>query len=367
LGLLLLIALSNLRFLRRLEDYQYLSAYPRVSILLPARNEESTISDCVRSLLSQKYPNFRVLVLDDDSSDRTWQILETLATEDNRLHIIKGKPLPPGWLGKHWACHQLAQAADGELLLFTDADTYHQPDTLSRSVAALLAEKADLISAFPEEKAVSWPEKLIIPVILWSVFSFLPLGLAYHLRTPFLSATMGQMMLFRRQAYEQIGGYASVRQQATDDLALGRRIKAHGLCWRLLDGRRHIQCRMYRNFNEIYEGLGKNLFALFEYNVPIFVFIWVWLLIAFWEPIVILALGISQPYISGLSMILATGAVATSLLLWGISYHRFGFPWYLVLFYPISILLMVAIAMSSMVLTLTSRARWKGRTILKSK
>ena len=363
LGLLLLIALSNLRNLRRLDEYRQLSAYPRVSILVPARNEESTIGPCVRTLLSQRYPNFQVLVLDDESSDGTWRVLETLAAKDNRLRVLKGKPLPSGWLGKHWACHQLGQAADGELLLFTDADTHHQPDTLSYSVAALLAEEADLVSAMPKEKAVSWAERLLIPILLWSIFSFLPLCLAYRLKTPFLSAAMGQLMLFRREAYEQIGGYESVRQHAVDDLALGRRIKSHGLCWRLLDGSRHIHCRMYQNFNEIYEGLSKNLFAVFEYNVPIFVFIWLWLLIVFWEPLVVLALGMTQPYISSLSMVLAAVAIAASLLLWGISYQRFGFPLYMVFFYPLSMLLAVVVAMSSMVLTLAGRTGWKGRRI----
>ena len=362
-AVLLLIALSNLRSLRRLGDHHSPAAFPRVSVLVPARNEKANIGSCVRSLLAQQYPDFQVLVLDDNSSDETWQLLQALATEDSRLRVIKGKPLPREWLGKNWACHQLAQAAEGELLLFTDADTRHHPYALRDAVAALLAEKADFVTAVPREEVVSWAEKLIVPLLLWSIISFVPLWLAYKVRTPLLSATIGQFMLFSRQAYEQIGGHAAVKQNVLDDLTLGRRIKAHGLRWRILDGGERIDCRMYENSHQVYEGLSKNLFAVFQYNVPVFVFIWLWLGVVFLEPLIMLLLGITGIHVSGVSLGLAAAAVALSLLLWGITHWRFGFPLYLVFFYPITMLLSVAIAMNSMVLTVRGRATWKGRTL----
>lgn len=365
LAVLLLIVLSNLRTLRRLGEHEWPRAFPRVSVLLPARNEEANISLCVRSLLAQQYPDFQVIVLDDDSRDETWQVLARLATEDSGLQVLKGKSLPHGWIGKNWACHQLAQAADGELFLFTDADRRHHPYTLRDAVAALIAEEADLVTAFPQEEVVSWAERLIIPVAPWCMLCFLPLGLAYKLRAPFLSATIGQFMLFRRRAYEQIGGHAAVMHHVLDDLALGRRTKADGLCWRLLDGRMRIGCRMYENFRQVYEGVNKNFFAVFEYNVPSFLFIWLWLTVVFLGPLVVLGLGITGMPLSGLSLGLATAAVAVSLLLWGISHWRFGFPLYLVFLYPLSLLLVVAIAMSSMVLTMAGRTTWKGRRLVR--
>jgi chlorobactene glucosyltransferase len=115
---LLLIALSNLYSLKRLQASPSPERYPCVSILVPARNEEANIVPCVRSLLAQSYPSFEVLVVDDNSDDCTWQVLSELANETDRLRIFRGHPLPPGWLGKHWACHQLSQAASGDLLLF---------------------------------------------------------------------------------------------------------------------------------------------------------------------------------------------------------------------------------------------------------
>jgi chlorobactene glucosyltransferase len=367
LAVVLLIALSNLRALRRLGQYPLPARWPRVSVLVPARNEEANIGLCVRSLLAQQYADFQVLVLDDHSSDGTWQVLTGLAEEDSRLQILKGEPLPPGWLGKHWACHQLALAADGDLLLFTDADTRHHPLALRDGVAAFLAEAADLLTAIPYEEVVSWAERLLVPIIPWSIFSFLPIALAHRLRLPALSATIGQFMLFRCQAYEQVGGYAAVRAHGVDDLALGRRIKAHGLRWRLVDGTRRIRCRMYHDFQQVYEGLSKNLFAAFEYRVLPFLFVWLWLGVVFWLPLVVLGLKVVGAPVSPLSLSLALTAVAASLFLWGITYWRFGFPRYLIFFYPISVLLTVTIAIRSMILTLAGVATWKERTLVRQK
>lgn len=366
LTVLLLIALSNLWTWRRLGDHPLPCRFPRLSVLVPARDEEANIGPCVRSLLAQDYPAFEVLVLDDASSDGTRQVLVALAEEADRLRVLIGRPLPCGWLGKHWACHQLAQAAGGSLLFFTDADTRHHPNTLRDAVAALLAAEADLLTALPCYEVVSWAERLVVPVLAWSIFSFLPIGLAHRLRLPLFSATIGQFMLFRRQAYEQVGGHAAVRQQVVDDLALGWKIKGHGLRWRLVDGGLRVRCRMYHNFREVYEGFSKNLLAAFGYNVPLFVFVWLWLGMVFWEPLIVLFLGAVRMPISARSLILAIVAVVLSLLLWGLSHWRFRFPLYLAFLYPVSVLLVEIIAGRSVWLTLRGQATWKGRTLGKS-
>lgn len=363
LAVLLLIALSNLRALRRLGTYPLPPRFPGLSILVPARNEEGNIGPCVQSLLAQKYPDFEVLVLDDESTDRTGEILEALAARDNRLRVLRGQPLPPGWLGKHWACHQLAQVASGDLLLFTDADTRHHPHALRDAVAALIVEEADLLTAIPRQDVVTWAERLIVPIFPWSILSFLPLCLAHRSRRPSLSASLGQFMLFRRRAYEHVGGHAAVREDAVDDIALGRQIKAHGLRWRLLDGSERICCRMYHGLQEAYEGFSKNLLAGFGYSVPLFALVWLWLGLVFWEPLVVLAFGVSGAPISALSLLLAAAAVVLSLLLWIISHRRFGFPLYLAFLYQVTILLIETVAARSLLLTLGGQATWKGRRL----
>jgi chlorobactene glucosyltransferase len=363
--IILIILLSNLRILPKLGDYPEPADWPYVSVLVPARNEELNIEACVRSLLVQQYPNFEVIVLDDNSTDNTWQILEALAAKDNRLKTLKGKALPADWLGKHWACHQLAKVATGELLLFTDADTRHHPSALQDSVAALEAEKADLLTAMPYEEVESWAERLVVPLIPWSIISFVPLALAYRLPYSILSAAIGQFMLFRCSAYEQIGGYRAVRQHIVDDLALGRQIKAHSLRWRLLDGGPRVRCRMYRNFRQVYQGLSKNLYAAFEYKTPFFLFVWLWLGYVFWTPLFMLGLGLAGVQLPPSTLVLASIAAIMALLWWGITHRRFRFPRYLTFLYPITIILSVMIATNSILLTLTNRSTWKGRVLVR--
>ncbi|MGQ9494591.1 MAG: glycosyltransferase [Anaerolineae bacterium] len=362
LGVLLLIALSNLWAWQRLGVHPMPRSFPHLAVLVPVRNEEGKIESCVRSLLAQDYPDFEVVLLDDQSSDGSAAILRELAQQSERIRVISGEPLPAGWVGKHWACHQLARSVQSDFLLFVDADTRYQPQALRLAMAACLAEKADLLSVFPRQEVGSWAEKLMVPVMHWSIFSFMPLVLAYRLPIPALSVSNGQFMLFRREAYEAIGGHAAVQHIVVDDIALTRRVRAHGLRWRLLDGDEYVHCRMYHNFREVYEGFSKSLFAFFDYRVALFLFIWLWLLVAFWEPLVVLALGL-MGVVSAASMSVAGLAVLLSLLLWGLTHWHFGFPLYLALCYPFSVLLAVAIAQNSLYLTLSGRATWKGRRL----
>ena len=179
--------------------------------LVPARNEEDKIAACIRSLLAQDYPSFEVLVLDDQSSDGTRLILEQIANSHPTLKVLVGKSPQDGLLGKNWACVQLAQQAQGDLLFFTDADTLHHPQTLRASVTALLGAQADLLTGFPRQEVRSWGERLMVPFFSWAILCFIPLELAYRLRLPALSSGVGQMLLFRREAYEAIGGHEQFR------------------------------------------------------------------------------------------------------------------------------------------------------------
>ncbi|MGC8873403.1 MAG: glycosyltransferase [Chloroflexia bacterium] len=363
LGVLLLVVLSNALALRRVEAYPLPARFLRVSILLPVRNERQVVADCVKSLLAQDYPDYEVLVFDDGSTDGTGPALAGLAEPDGRLRVLQGRPLPEGWLGKHWACQQLAEAATGELLLFTDADTVHHPHALRSGVAALLAEGADLLSGFLHQKVVTWGERLTVPTAFWCFFSFLPLPLAHRVRLPELSLTNGQWMLFRRTAYEAVGGHAAVRDNPVDDIALGRRVKARGLRWRVVDLGAVVSCRMYRSAREAVEGFSKNLFAAFDFRVIEYLFVWLWLLLLGWEPLVTLAmwrLGLGERLVASWP---AAVAVAEMGVIWWITLTRLRFPRHLVFLYPVGILCLVLIAFRSLWLTVTGRAQWKGRLL----
>jgi chlorobactene glucosyltransferase len=360
----LMTALGNSLFLVRLGKRRSGSNnFPFVSILVPARNEEANIDACVRSLLAQAYPAFEVIVLNDQSTDATGPILAEIQAENPKLKILVGETLPSGWLGKNWACHQLAMAASGELLLFTDADTWHTPRALPESVAALLEERADMLTAFPRERVITWGEKLTVPILGFMPFAFVPVFLARLWRLPFLTVTIGQFMLFRRAAYEAVGGYERIRSHPVDDVMLGRHISSHGLKWLLVDGTDHIHCRMYRSFPSAVAGFTRTLFSFFDYHVLIYLIAWAWIACLFLEPLVILLLNTLGMDISYFPASLAWLAILQAVGLFALIYGRFRFPLWLTALYPVSLSLFVWLAFRSLVYNGFGNHTWKDRNL----
>jgi chlorobactene glucosyltransferase len=361
---LLVIALSNTWVLRRARRHAPPSRWPRVSVLIPARNEERNIERCVTSLLAQDYPDFEVLVLDDESTDRTPELLCGLAAGDRRLRVLAGQPLPLGWLGKNWACAQLSEQASGELLFFTDADTWHQPQALRAFAAALEGEAADLMSGFARQEVQTPGEKLIVPFFSWVIYCFTPLWLAYRLRLPALSTVVGQALMFRRAAYEAIGGHGAVRAAITEDLELARRVKAGGYRWRMLHIADLVSCRMYRGGGEAIAALSRNLFAAFGFRLFLFLFAWGWLLVLFLKPFLDLALyALGRPIGAPLAAVLA--CIGLALILWLFVYRQLRLPLAPVLVYPLTVLIMAGVALRSLWLALSGRLIWKGRALVR--
>lgn len=328
---------------------------PSVSILVPARNEEDNIGVCIRSLLAQDYPNFEVIALDDQSSDATGAILLELAASFPNLKLVTGAPSPdPRIVGKNWACAQLAQQASGDLLLFTDADTQHHPGTLRVLVGALTGEHADLLTGFPRQHMRTWGERLLVPFFGWASLSFTPLWLSYRLRLPALANAVGQLLLFRREAYEAVGGHAALGASIVDDLELAQRIKAAGLRWRMVNASDLISCRMYSSGREAYEGFSKNYFAAFGFRVLPYLFIFGWLVILFWLPLFWLGRAPQQPAA-------ALACIGLALLIWLVPFAQLRIPAALALLYPITILANTVVALRSLWLSLTGGITWKDR------
>ena len=365
LCLFIITSVTNLHHLRHLHNYRPPAAWPRISVLVPARNEESNIGRCVKCLLAQDYPDYQLIVLDDNSTDGTLAILQEFASKDSRLKVMQGRPLPEGWLGKQWACQQLSEAADGELLAFLDADTIPEPDMLRCTAAAMQAEKAALLSVLPHQIVVSWAEKLSIPAFYLGLLFGVPIRLTRLLKNPLVFACLGQFLVFEREAYWAVGGYAAVRQNVVDDLAIGRRVNAMGLRYCLLDGDHRISCRMYTNFDQLWHGLTKSTFATFNYNPAFIILSFLMMLVIFLGPLALLisAIFISLPL---KVIVMAAIAVVLTLLLWFLSIIRFHFPLYILLTYPASVVFMAIIGMASMVLTLQGKATWKDRQVPKS-
>jgi chlorobactene glucosyltransferase len=362
----LVIVLSNILILHSSRSDVNPLDFPTVSILVPARNEERCIGGCIQSLLEQDYPLYEVIALDDQSNDGTLAILEQIASSQPRLKVLAGTPPPEGMLGKNWACAQLAYQSQADLLLFTDADTVFKPQSLRLIVSMMLCQQADLLTGFPRQRVHTWGERLLVPFFSWAVLCFIPLWLAYRLRVPALSSAVGQMMLFRREAYRKIGGHENLGTVIVEDLVLARRIKAAGLHWRVMNVTDLITCRMYHAGREAFDGFSKNLFATFDFHLSIFLFVYIWLAILFLEPLfVLVALVLGFAPTAELSELVI--CIGLSFMIWLIPYLELGLPVSLGLLYPVTILANEVAAFQSLRLSLVGRLSWKGRSLAQPK
>jgi hypothetical protein len=235
----------------------------RVSVLVPARDEADRIGPCVRALLASRDVDFELLVLDDGSTDGTADVVAAAADGDPRVKVLRGAPLPDGWLGKPHACAQLADAASGDVLVFVDADVVVAPDGLAATVALLRDSPFDLVCPYPRQVAEGPGPRLVQPLLQWSWLTFLPLRVAERWPRPSLVAANGQLAACTAAAYRRAGGHAAVRDQVVEDMELGRAFVRAGLRAGVVDGTDVATCRMYADWDEVRDGYTKSLWAAF--------------------------------------------------------------------------------------------------------
>jgi chlorobactene glucosyltransferase len=350
---------------------------PRISILVPARDEETRLPRCLDSLLMQDYPNLEILVLDDHSSDATARVARDrgfVAEPASTRRLMIGETLPPDWTGKAWACQQLARAARGEFLLFTDADTWHEPDCLSSVFAFATDGHADLVGLWPRQITKTWSERLVIPLIGLLILGFMPHVLlwlpqrfpALAQRVPRrmlwgLGGACGQFLFFRRAAYDAIGGHEAVRDHLIEDVALARRIAERipdGLRLFNCDGSQLVSCRMYENLAGIWEGFTKNIRAAFDSRLGMFIAFGLMQLVCFFLPFVLICL----PGLPELWWRVAALEVALIYLVRIIITLRLGTSWVSVVFHPFAQIFALLVGLNSWRLSRGKGVRWKGRT-----
>ena len=257
-----LISLINLISRLHLPD-QEPATFPKVSVLIPARNEDAVLGRLLESLEKLDYPDFEVIVCDDHSSDNSEEILNWIVGEDERFHWFFGEKLPEDWLGKNFACHQLAKKASGKYLIFLDADVELSPVALTKAVAFFHGNGLSLLSVFPQQKMESFAEQITVPVMNWILQGFLPMILVQKTKFPSLSAANGQLMMFDAGNYRTHQWHSRVRNQNVEDIRLARMIKAEGLKIAVLLGNNDVFCRMYRTFNEAVVGFSRNIHEYF--------------------------------------------------------------------------------------------------------
>lgn len=334
---------------------------PLVSILVPARNEARNIEACLSGLLRQAYPAWELWVLDDGSTDDTAARVRRLTAGCDRVRLISGGALPPGWAGKAYACAQLAQHARGEWLMFVDADTRSGPGLLECLARAARATDADLISTFPRQEIGSPGEALLVPFIFWFLFTMLPIQQVWAHPAPAFAAACGQLLFIRRAAYGRSGGHAAIPASLHDGLHLARLFKRHRLRVRLVDLSARVSCRMYRGLRECWHGFSRNSFqAIGSFAV----------LLGVTAVEASLFLG---PFLSLAGSLRATHSLETVLaltqvgILLGIQVslqRRFRYPWATVLLHPAGIAAWIALSWRSWWLTQRQApVDWKGREV----
>ena len=322
-----------------------------VSVLIPARNEEKNIEKCIKGILAQDYQNKEIIVLDDNSTDNTLKLAASF--NNNKIKIIKGKELPSDWLGKNWACHQLAQKAKGEYFLYVDADVELTPEVISSAVYELEKSNVTLLSIFPTQIIKSFGEHLIVPLMNWLLLTFLPLRFVYTSSSKSFVAANGQFMLWRRADYLNLGGHQSVKHKVVEDMELARLAKQNKLKVKTMLGSKLVFCRMYETFNQAYNGFTKNFFAGFLLPPFSFLVIILFLLIAFVLPFLFLM----QPVYSFILIVLI---LITRISVSIVSNQNLFIN---VLLHPAQMLLMFWIGIISLIKFKTNRLEWKQRKL----
>lgn len=365
------VAMLRVRRSRSLEEESAAAptAAPLVSVIVPARNEARNIGRCVRSILASRYPSLELIVVDDHSEDDTASLARAAGPDDPRLRVVANPDLPNGWFGKQWACATGVGAAHGELLLFTDADTEHAPDLLPRAVNALLDGDVALLTVAGHQETHSFWERLLQPQVFWMLLvRYGGTESVSNARRAEDVIANGQFLLARREAYESIGGHASVRGKVAEDLALAQRFHRAGLGVRLVRGEEQLSTHMYASLSELIAGWGKNIFAGGIHAMPggsvgriLFPFVLPLLPLMTLAPVGILALALAGLLGEGW-LLWAAITAAANVVWWALIYHGFRQRVWYALIAPLgSAMLLYIIARA---VARGRRVGWKGREYL---
>lgn len=359
---MLIFTLLNLATYTRLQPVSppHQAKKPLLSILIPARDEADQIGSTLTALLQQSVLPLEILVLDDHSEDGTAQIAHGIGAIHPQVRVMAGAPLPPGWLGKNWACWQMAQEAQGDILLFTDADVAWQPQALAAALHEMERSQADLLAIWPTQQTESWPERLVVPLMALVVLGYLPWILVHHTIYPLFAAANGQALLFRRRAYLTLGGHQSVQGNVLEDVALARRVKRAGLRLRMADGNHLITCRMYSDWTQVRDGYAKNILAGYGNSLGGLAAATLFHWLIFWGPWLLLILPGTPGWPIWPLLLIGIGLLVRGLTAWGMGQRVAD-----ALLMPLSVLLMTRIAAQALFWRWRyGGPRWKGRILI---
>lgn len=329
-----------------------------VSVLVPARNEGATIERCLAALLAQDYGPVEIVVLDDRSDDDTAARVAGFA--DRGVRLVRGEPLPDGWTGKNWACAQLADAAQGDVLCFVDADTELDPPTVRAALAELEATAAGLVTLLLATERRTLAQGLLLPMVNHALMALFPVWLMHRPQAQRVALALGPFMMVTREAYDAAGGHAASRGHVVDDVTLARSIKRAGWPVRLANGTDFARTPWYARTGDICRGFSKNAFGALDYNAAAAAATVLVLVPLLCLPFVRVVLGVQAgdvPSDAMLQVLLLMGARTVTSVhgrdpLWSVPLH------------PIAVAVWGATLARSVVLAWTDRTvEWRGREV----
>ncbi|WP_374165481.1 glycosyltransferase family 2 protein [Arcticibacter sp. MXS-1] len=323
-----------------------------VSVLIPARNEQGDILNLLESISAQDYQNLEVIVLDDSSTDATYEQCKRFSQRDSRFRVVSGKELPEGWLGKNYACHQLAGLAKGKYFLFLDADTTVSPGLINNGVHRLRLGRLHLLSLFANQRMLTMGERMVVPLMHFLLLNLLPMRLVKLSKNTAFAAASGQCMFFDGVAYRKEQWHSRVRDKVVEDIEIMKQVKGSGYKGEALLANGYVYCRMYRGFGEAVSGFSKNLLAGFNNNVAGLV---CYLLLVMLGPLFI-ALYLDLQ----LLLFMVTLVVLTRLMISLLSGQN---PFWNIILHPFQMLSLLILSIVSVRKHLTNTVTWKGRRV----
>ena len=332
------------------EQSNYKHDKPLLSVLIPARNEEKNIKNAVESVLSSDSTNLECIVLDDNSTDHTKVILSQFS--DKRLTVIAGKPLPKGWIGKNWACHQLSQVAKGEILLFSDADTIHSKNGLNKLIEKMKNTNADLLSGIPKQIVKTFGEAITVPFIGLLSFGALPHFLFRVKGLKWATASNGQYQCFKKTSYKELGGYKAIYNILADDTAFSRMFKSNNKKVVYTNVSYMVSSRMYTSFKEAFNGFAKSFYPTINESPLLAVIVMLAIILIFLVPYFLLFFS---PSLSALIILFL------SYTLWTFSCLNVHINPLVAQFHPIVPFVLMAMLINSVYSYRNNGYLWKGR------
>jgi cellulose synthase/poly-beta-1,6-N-acetylglucosamine synthase-like glycosyltransferase len=263
-------------------------AKPKVSVILPARNEEGFIEKCLASLLDQDYENYEIIAIDDRSEDKTGQIIKKMAEKNSKIVYVLAEPKPEKWMGKNWACFEGFKKSSGELLLFTDADTKHSKTMISLSVAHLASEGLDALTVIPKMLCLDKLTKITLPMLstfLHTRFSAIRVN-DLSKKTGYF---FGSFFILKRDTYESVGTHEGVKNEIVEDGALGKKVKESGYKLKMVRGEHLIEAVWARDWSTLWHALKRLMIPLYLQNKKISIGIFFAVLFLLFMPFPILA------------------------------------------------------------------------------